>query len=678
MARSFWLVPLAALVFTSVPASAQEPSDTFRLGEIVVTATRLPTPRGAVPASVTVLKGDDLRSRGIRFVADALREVPGASVVRSGSHGGLTSLFLRGGESDYVQVMVDGVVLNDPGGAIDLGQLTTENIDRIEVVRGPVSVLYGSEAVTGVVHIFTLHGRGRARLTVGGDVGVAGRLNGDASSCPGYPGTPCPEGSDLGSYTTRSWDATLTGGASLVQYSLSVSTFDTDGAYAFNNDYANRTASGRVRVRGEGADVALTARYTDGLFHFPTDGAGRLTDENVYRSSESLAVGLEVGRFLSPRFEARAALTYHDGDYRTVDEPDAPGDTLGFFASTNRSGVDRRKAVLWGNVRLPRSVIATIGIEVERQSGVSDFESRSQFGLFESSTSNDRSNRAVYAQVVAAPTGRLTATAGARTEENDRFGSFRTWRGGASLRVLEGTTLRASAGTAFKEPTFFENFAEGFTLGNPALKPEQSRSWEIGLGQTFLEGLVAVDGTWFDQRFRNLIQYTGHPAPDHLNYVNVGETSSRGLEIEARVGRVDGGSLTGSWVRLSAEVIDAGPGTDPLFQQGQPLIRRARDHVHLTGAAPFGARLRGGGTLTVVGVRPDLDFLTDPSGARVTLPGHAVLDLFAGYRIIERGSRDVTIRARIDNLLDEDYSENANFPAPGRALSLSVRAGTGL
>ena len=677
MPRSSWLVPFAVLAFTFVPASAQELPDTFQLGEIVVTATRLPTPRSAVPVAVTVLMGDNLRSSGIRFVADALRGVPGASVFRSGSHGGLTSLFLRGGESDYVQVMVDGAVLNDPGGAIDLGQLTTDNIDRIEVVRGPVSVLYGSEAVTGVVHILTLQGEGRARLTVGGDVGVAGRLNGDASSCPGYPGTPCPEGSDLGSYTTRSWDATLTGGSRLAQYSLSASIFDTDGAYAFNNDYANRTASGRVRVRGEGVDVALTARYTDGLFHFPTDGAGRLTDENLYRSSESLAIGLEAGRFLSPRLEVRAALTYHDGDYRIVDEPDALGDTLGFFASTSSSGVDRRKAVLWGNLHLPASAIATLGFEVERQTGVSDFVSKSQFGPFESSTSNDRSNRAVYAQVVAVPTARLTATAGARTEENDRFGSFRTWRAGASLRVLEGTTLRASAGTAFKEPTFFENFAEGFTRGNPALKPEQSRSWELGLGQVFLRGRVAVDGTWFDQRFLNLIQFTGQPAPDQPNYTNIGEASSRGLEIEVRLGRVDGRSLTGSWVRLSTEVTDAGLGADPLFQQGQALIRRPRHRVHFTGTAPLGTRLRGGGMLNVMGARPDLDFLTDPSGARVTLPRHAVLDLYAEYRVVERGSRDVTVRLRIDNLLDEGYSETANFPAPGRALSLSMRAGTG-
>jgi vitamin B12 transporter len=665
------------LAFTFVPASAQELPDTFQLGRLVVTATRIPTSIGAVPVAVTVLMGDDLRSSGIRFVADALRGVPGASVFRSGSHGGITSLFLRGGESDYVQVMVDGVVLNDPGGAIDLGQLTTDNIDRIEVVRGPVSVLYGSDAVTGVVHIITSQGEGRARLTVGGDVSVAGRLNGDTSSCPGYPSTPCPEGSDLGSYTTRFWDATLTGGSSLVQYSLSASIFDTDGAYAFNNDYVNRTASGRIRVREEGVDVALTARYTEGIFHFPTDGTGRLTDENMYRSSESLAIGLEAGHFLSPRLEVRAALTYHDGDYRTVDEPDALGDTLGFFASTSSSGVDRRKAVLWGNLHLPASAIATLGFEVERQAGVSDFASKGQFGSFESSTSNGRSNRAVYAQVVVAPTMRLTATAGARTEDNDRFGSFRVWRAGASLRVLEGTTLRASAGTAFKEPTFFENFAEGFTRGNPALKPEQSRSWEIGLGQAFLEGRVAVDGTWFDQRFRNLIQFTGQPAPDHPNYTNIGEASSRGLEIEVRIGRVDGRSLTGSWVRLNTEVTDAGIGADPLFQQGQALIRRPRNRVHFTGTAPLGTRLRGGGMLAVVGARPDLDFLTDPSGARVTMPRHAVLDLYAEYRVIKCGSHDVTVRLRIDNLLDDDYSETSNFPAPGRALSLSMQAGTG-
>src|SRR5881628_2604501 len=155
---------LSVLRPSSLSAQGQ---DTITLKPVVVTATRVPAPRDAVPAAVTVLTGDALRARGIRTVADALRLVPGAAVMQTGSFGGQTSLFLRGGESDYVKVLVDGVPQNTPGGAYDFANLTTDNVERIEVVRGPASVLYGSDAMTGVVQIFTRDGRGPARGTVG-------------------------------------------------------------------------------------------------------------------------------------------------------------------------------------------------------------------------------------------------------------------------------------------------------------------------------------------------------------------------------------------------------------------------------------------------------------------------------------------------------------------------------
>ena len=146
-----------ALALLSAPATlaAQVAGDTTSLPEIVVTATRYPVAADSVASTVTVLRGDDLRAQGIRFVADALRQVPGAHVVQSGPFGSATSLFLRGGESDYVKVLVDGAPVNQPGGFYDFGSLTTDNVERIEVLRGPASVLYGSDAITGVVQIVT-------------------------------------------------------------------------------------------------------------------------------------------------------------------------------------------------------------------------------------------------------------------------------------------------------------------------------------------------------------------------------------------------------------------------------------------------------------------------------------------------------------------------------------------
>ena len=149
---------LAAIVAGPLSLAAQQSADTTVLRPVVISATRIPIDRQAAPASVTVISGDDLRARGITSVSDALASVPGLAVVRSGSFGATTALFARGGESDYVKVLVDGVPLNNPGGVFDFATLTTDNLERIEIVRGPASVVYGSDAVAGVMQLFTRRG----------------------------------------------------------------------------------------------------------------------------------------------------------------------------------------------------------------------------------------------------------------------------------------------------------------------------------------------------------------------------------------------------------------------------------------------------------------------------------------------------------------------------------------
>ncbi len=192
----------AALLGLPSAAAAQETQDTASLPEIVVTATRYPVAPDSVAATVTVLRGEDLRAEGIRFVSEALRQVPGAQVVRGGSYGAATSLFVRGGESDYVKVLVDGIPLNQPGGTFDFANLSTENVDRIEILRGPGSVLYGSDAIAGVVQIVTRDGRGDIELSAAGEGGTFG---------------------------TAEWQVGALGGAGDVGWSASVSRLTTDG-----------------------------------------------------------------------------------------------------------------------------------------------------------------------------------------------------------------------------------------------------------------------------------------------------------------------------------------------------------------------------------------------------------------------------------------------------------------
>src|SRR5438105_7487725 len=186
-ASHFTITILALAAFGSGRAFGQA-QDTARLGTVVVSATKVPQPASTLSQAVTVISGDDLRARGVTRVSDALREVPGASLVQSGSFGAITSLFLRGGESRYTKVLIDGVPVNSAGGSFDFSHLTTDNIERIEIVRGPASVLYGADAATGIVQIFTRRGGPEHRTSIGARGGTYHSLDvdGDASGAYGY------------------------------------------------------------------------------------------------------------------------------------------------------------------------------------------------------------------------------------------------------------------------------------------------------------------------------------------------------------------------------------------------------------------------------------------------------------------------------------------------------------
>src|SRR5688572_28599388 len=314
MKQGFRLAALAALV--ALPLHAQEAADTAALPDLVITATPVPVRPDALTAAVTVLSGRDLRERGIHFVHDALREVPGLTVVQQGSWGSVTSLFLRGGESDYVKVLIDGVPANQPGGAFNWANLTTDNVERIEVLRGPGSVIYGSDAVSRVVQIFTRQGQGDFSVEGGAEAGTFGTVNGHGS---------------------------VLGGTPRLAYSADASRFTTDGIYAFNNDYGNTALSGSIRGRpDQRSDASLSFRYTDSRYHFPTDFAGVLSDSNQASAEEMVSLAGEVGRQLSERYDLRLTLGGSRTDAEFDDTADHPGDTLGFgFASHRSSRAER-------------------------------------------------------------------------------------------------------------------------------------------------------------------------------------------------------------------------------------------------------------------------------------------------------------------------------------------------
>ncbi|MDQ3224725.1 MAG: TonB-dependent receptor plug domain-containing protein, partial [Gemmatimonadota bacterium] len=350
-------LPIAAVLLLagSTAATAQEAQDTIRLEELVVTATRLPTPPEAVVSSVTTISGEDLRARGVRFVQDALREVPGATVVQVGSFGGVSSLFLRGGESDYVKLLIDGVPANQSGGAFNWASLTTDNVDRIEILRGPGSVIYGSDAVSGVVQIFTRRGQGGFSVEGGGEAGTFGTLHGRAG---------------------------VLGGTPRLTYSADASRFDTDGTYPFNSDYGNTALSGSVRGQPDSrTDASVSVRFTDSRYHFPTDFAGVLADSNQSTADEMLTLAADVGRRLGDRYDLRLTA----GGSRSIgefdDRSDSPGDTLGFgFASQRDSRAQRGNLDARVNAILSPVLTITAGAQVERESERQSGVTTSNFG----------------------------------------------------------------------------------------------------------------------------------------------------------------------------------------------------------------------------------------------------------------------------------------------------------
>lgn len=605
----------------AVAAAAQQP-DTLTLSPIVVTATRVPMASDAVSSAVTVISGDALRARGIATVADALRLTPGAAVVASGSFGGQTSVFLRGGESDYVKVLIDGVPQNQPGGFYDFANLGTEDVERIEIVRGPVSVLYGSDAVAGVVQVFTRTGFGRpgGRLALGG----------------GSYGTEWSTGEVSGATGPFAWRGTA-------------SRRTTSGTFPVNNDDRRLLLGGSIRFTPDARNAAgLSFHYGDAVYHFPTDGTGQIADSNQFTTDRGPSLSVEATHAFSDRVSARASLDWHREDSRFDDAADSPGDTTAFCCFHSRDLVQRLLVGARADVRLPPRATVTAGVEreLQRQTGTTLDTSRGNSGL--------------YAQILAGLGTAVTLTAGGRFDDNRQFGSHVTGRAGVAWRAAPGTRLRVSLGTGFKEPSFFENFATGFSRGNPTLRPERSTSWEVGVERNLAGDRFVVQATWFDQRFRDFIRYS--PAPvglDSVNYVNVGDATARGLELSMHA--VPGGGLTLDAAYTFLRSRDAGT--------HQRLLRRPTHSGSVQVSRRFGARGDLGVTARYTGDRADQDFSSFPATV-VTLPSHTVLDASAELRLTSRRGTlpGLVLTGRVENLFGARYDEVRHFPAPRRTL----------
>lgn len=628
-------------------ASAQAPS--APLAPVVVTATRVAAPVTA-PASVSVLSGDSLRARGITHVADALRLIPGVTVVTSSSLGSQASLFVRGGQGNYVRVLVDGVPVNEPGGAVDLGALTLDNIDRIEVVRGPSSVLYGQDAVTGVIQLVSRTGGAGARLGLALDGGSFGQRG-----------------------------VALSGGAGNARAAFSASIADraATGILPFNNQYRHRVAALGVQLHPDArTEATLTARWQHAVYHYPTASDGSIADRNAQNASHRLALAFAGTRRVGARLTAAWTLGASEHDPRSGDGPDSPADTVGFYGFFSRGTVTRRAADVRLSARAGARQLVTVGAELARDRERSSTRSLSEYGADAGDFTALRDTRALYVQGIGAVRTRGSYQVGARLDDNSAFGTFRTLRAGASWQLTSRWKLRGAAGRAFRAPSFFENFATGYVRGNAALTPERSSSREAGIeGQTGGATIIVVA---YQQRVRDLIQYSAQTAdPAAPNYVNVAGANADGVEAELSFALAAATRARASYAYTRTRVTDAGvdAGSGATFVLGQPLIRRPAHAARLEVSRALATRgaLTAGAAYT--GRAYDRNYAAWPAVA-VTLPARTLVDVAATWRLSgSNAGVPVNARLRVDNVTNVAYDGIYGFRAPGRSLRAGLTVG---
>jgi vitamin B12 transporter len=455
-------------------------------------------------------------------------------------------------------------------------------------------------------------------------------------------------------------------------FSIGLARHDTKGIYSFNNGYHNTVASGAVHLALDPrTDLRVTVRYNDALNHYPTDGGGAVVDSNAKQSVDRTTLAADLARRFSPRFDAHLDLTSESADGGTDDRPDTP--SSGGFESVDRTR--RRGADLRANYAVLDGTTLTAGVQAEQQDERN--ESQSVFGAFQSTSvfTASRRSTALYGQTLATLPASIVMTAGARVDDNEQFGKFGTYRVGGTWLARTGTQLRVSAGTAFREPSFLENYSTGFVTGNPDLRPERSAMWEAGVRQSWLADRVSLGVTHFDQIFRNMIDYTGDTSVCGASYCNVARARSKGQEFDARVLPLDHLALDANLTHLDTKVLTSGfdSTSGGLYHAGQQLIRRPTTTWNL-GAVYTSRSGSVDVRVTRVGDRPDRDFrpfpatpVVDPAYTRTDLGANLPLDRFTSV------ARGAELTLHVENLFDVNYQSVFNFLSPRRTILAGAR-----
>ena len=594
--------------------------------EIVVTASGIEQERGDTGHAISVLDHDDLVTSQVVSISDALRTIPGVAVARSGPVGSQTSVFIRGGESSQTLVLVDGVRINDPSSpnaAFDFGALLTGNIDRVEILRGANSVIWGSQAIGGVINVQT--------IAPTETLAVNARA-------------------EYGSHDTAQAYGNISGKTGIVSGSVGAGYYRTDGIPALaagteKDGYENFSGNGKLLVEfSPSFALDLRGYYNKGRVEFD-DPFGATPDTFPETENEQFVgyVGLNHS-LIDDRWKGRLSFSHTDLT-RTGTEPGVP---FSFNENRLRGKVDRY--AYDGSFDVAEIATIVFGAAHEETFASTFFPAGGGSG-----SAPDKADTRVtggYGQLTLRPVAGLSLTGGVRHDDYSQYGGQTTFGANFTYSPNDGRTVfRGSYAEGFRAPTLTEAL---LPYGNPDLKPETSKGFDAGIEHSFLDNKVTASATWFNRKSNDAIIYSMTTYQSE----NIAKVRAEGVELGLSIRPVDNLSVQAHYA-----LVDATSRT-PGANFGHELARRPKDSASfaIDWKSPWGLSL--GSTLIITG--DSYDNLANT----VRLDGFALASLRAAFPVTDA----IELYGRVENLFDEDYQTVANYNSYGRTATVGVRA----
>jgi len=587
----------------------------YELEKIIVTATKTEAYQSEIGSSTTVITSKDIKKTAKFTVGELLQDVPGLTVAQSGPFGGLTSIYLRGAKPGHTLVLIDGIEVNDPmksDRSFDFAHLTTDNIERIEVVRGPQSTIYGSDAMAGVINIITKKGKGKPKWEIS---------------------------SESGSHNTFRESANLSGGTKAVNYSISASRLDSEGISkarggAEKDGYVNSAISSKIGYKiFDNSELTMVARFTDAKTELD-DGAYE-DDPNNIAWWRNIAGKIALDQTINSIWDHKVSFSYSQTQRKYKDDPDSvdPADnTHNWFKG------DMKKFEWQHNV-----------CPVDWDTIICGFEYGEERGFGDGRKTSDRFDRKTvdsagyYLQNQFKFWENLFITPGLRVDNHELFGTETTYKISTAYIIPKiGTRLKANWGTGFKAPSLYQLYHPSY--GNLDLKPDESKSYDFGFEQDLWEGRLSFGTTYFHNDFKNMIDYDTTTS----KYKNIGRAKTEGMETEVSFKPLKDLTTTINYTYLNTKDKET----------GKKLTRRPENRVGLNLNWAFLEKGNLNLGATYVGHH------WDNSANTQKVKPYTKVDLSIFYDF----TKNFQIFGRIENLLDRDYQEVRGYATPGCSL----------